>query len=167
MDGNLIRDYIPVKENATGKIGLLDLINNKFYTNNGTGEFIAGPETGETVSGWVEVEDIYSEINNSDKNFKFNRIWNKYEVINVNDPNTLLLIHGEDISDDSINKISITNNGVAISAEQAKIGTKSLYFNGSSQMTLNNLNLIPKNSDFTMEWWEYRTSSAADSAIFH
>lgn len=41
----LIRNYVPC-QNASGGIGLYDLINDKFYGNNGTGTFIGG----ETIS---------------------------------------------------------------------------------------------------------------------
>ena len=43
-NGNTVyRDFIPCK-NASGVVGLLDIINNTFYTNAGTGTFTAGPE---------------------------------------------------------------------------------------------------------------------------
>lgn len=42
-DGNLVRDFIPVKT-LDNKIGLWDLVEDKFYGNAGTGSFIAGPE---------------------------------------------------------------------------------------------------------------------------
>ena len=40
----LVRNFIPAK-NSSGAIGLYDKVNNQFYTNAGTGEFIAGPES--------------------------------------------------------------------------------------------------------------------------
>lgn len=39
-NGILVRDFVPVKRTSDSEIGLLDLIENKFYTNAGTGEFI-------------------------------------------------------------------------------------------------------------------------------
>lgn len=43
FDGDtLIRNMIPAVRNSDNKPGLYDLINNKFYTNAGTGEFIKG-----------------------------------------------------------------------------------------------------------------------------
>lgn len=39
---NLLRDFIPVKNNATGKAGLYDKVEDKFYGNSGTGDFIMG-----------------------------------------------------------------------------------------------------------------------------
>ena len=42
-NGVLVRDYIPCK-NPGSTIGLYDLVNNVFYTNAGSGIFVAGPE---------------------------------------------------------------------------------------------------------------------------
>ena len=39
---NTIYEFIPVR-NAAGVLGLYDIINNQFYTNAGSGDFIAGP----------------------------------------------------------------------------------------------------------------------------
>ena len=41
--GTLVRDFIPCK-NASGAVGLYDLMGAKFYTNAGSGTFTAGPE---------------------------------------------------------------------------------------------------------------------------
>lgn len=43
-DGILVRDYVPAKRNSDGVLGLYDLVNDVFYTNAGTGTFIAGEE---------------------------------------------------------------------------------------------------------------------------
>lgn len=40
----LIRDYKPCYRKKDNKPGLFDIVNNKFYTNDGPGEFIKGPE---------------------------------------------------------------------------------------------------------------------------
>lgn len=53
----LIRDFIPCKNDA-GAIGLYDLVNSKFYTNAGTGVFIAGPEV-----TWLSNDAIYVKVN--------------------------------------------------------------------------------------------------------
>lgn len=39
---NLLRNFIPVKNNTTGKAGLYDKVEDKFYGNAGTGDFIMG-----------------------------------------------------------------------------------------------------------------------------
>lgn len=48
-DGNLVRHFIPVKRNSDNEIGLLDLVELKFYTNQGTGSFTGGAELGDVV----------------------------------------------------------------------------------------------------------------------
>ena len=42
QNGSLIRDFVPVQRNLDGIIGLLDIVNNVFYTNRGSGTFQAG-----------------------------------------------------------------------------------------------------------------------------
>ena len=48
--GILVRDFIPVKQNSTGYIGLYDKVENKFYANAGSGTFTAGSATGQIIS---------------------------------------------------------------------------------------------------------------------
>lgn len=43
-NSDLVRDFIPVKRKTDNKVGLYDLVEHKFYGNNGSGDFIAGPE---------------------------------------------------------------------------------------------------------------------------
>lgn len=72
-DGNIKRDFVPVQTTAivtsadgtscpSGSIGLLDLVENKFYQNKGTGTFIAGPEIpqGFPTSEYCQVEWLES-----------------------------------------------------------------------------------------------------------
>ena len=74
-----------------------------------------------------------------------------------NDVNTLLLLHGEAITDSSIYNDAITNNGVTIS-DVAKFG-KSLAFGSSVSKFSVSLPINLKTSDFTIDWWEYRNSA--------
>ncbi len=39
----LVRNFIPARRNSDGVLGMYDTVTNTFFTNNGTGEFIAGP----------------------------------------------------------------------------------------------------------------------------
>ena len=84
-----------------------------------------------------------------------------------NDVNTLLLLHGEDLTDASQYARVLTNSGVTVSDAQSKFGGKSLYFNGSSYLAINDINLLPAAGDFTIDWWEYRTASSEGSVVFH
>ena len=40
--GNLLRDFIPVRNVYTGEVGLLDKVSGQFFGNSGTGNFVAG-----------------------------------------------------------------------------------------------------------------------------
>lgn len=44
-NNDMVRNFIPCIQNSNGEIGLYDLVQNKFYSNSGTGSFIAGPDT--------------------------------------------------------------------------------------------------------------------------
>ena len=45
-DGNVVRDFVPARRASDNTIGMYDTVTNTFFTNAGTGEFIAGPEVG-------------------------------------------------------------------------------------------------------------------------
>ena len=49
----LLRNFVPAKRNSDSVIGLYDLVNDVFYTNVGTGEFIAGAEVPQTFDGFL------------------------------------------------------------------------------------------------------------------
>lgn len=42
--GVIRNTFVPAKRNSDNELGLYDTLNNEFYTNSGTGSFIAGPE---------------------------------------------------------------------------------------------------------------------------
>lgn len=54
-NGTLIRNYIPAKRSVDSVIGLYDTVNNEFYENAGTGDFIAGS----AISGASDKAKIY------------------------------------------------------------------------------------------------------------
>ena len=80
-----------------------------------------------------------------------------------NDVNTLLLLHGEDLTDASPYGRVLTNSGVTVSDAQSKFGGKSLYFNGSAKLLLDPIDFGAE--DFTVDWWEYVTSSASGARL--
>lgn len=57
-NGTLVRDFVPCN-NSSGTIGLYDLVNSKFYTNAGTGTFVAGSSVQETAR---EIKKAYIGI---------------------------------------------------------------------------------------------------------
>lgn len=48
-DGNLKFNLIPCRRKSDNKPGMYDTVSGEFFTNQGTGEFICGPDVGETV----------------------------------------------------------------------------------------------------------------------
>lgn len=70
----------------------------------------------------------------------------------IYDENTLLLLHGEDLTDASQYAIQITNSGATVSADQSKFGGKSLYFDGSSYMKIG-----ISGAAKTVSFWMYPT----------
>ena len=56
--GTLVRDFVPVVRNSDGVAGLYDKVENKFYTNAGTGSFGSGATTGGVVEEYQRVEYI-------------------------------------------------------------------------------------------------------------
>ncbi len=48
-NGVLFADFIPARRNSDGVLGMYDTVSNTFFTNSGTGNFIAGPVGGAGV----------------------------------------------------------------------------------------------------------------------
>lgn len=67
INGELKRDFIPMKRNIDNVVGLYDLVSNTFFVNQGAGAFIAGPEiSGGTIDKPIplEVVGVYNNDNN-------------------------------------------------------------------------------------------------------
>lgn len=70
--------------------------------------------------------------------------------------NVSLLLNGEDFIDKGPNPKSISNSSVATNTTTKKFGSSSLYFNGSSQLSIpNNAAFNFDSGDFTVEFWLY------------
>lgn len=67
-NGNIIRNFVPVKRKADDEVGLYDIVNGTFYTNVGTGDFIAGNEIGnkDIVDVFLKVNGIWKKIEGQD-----------------------------------------------------------------------------------------------------
>ena len=63
----LVRDFVPAKRDSDGAIGLLDIVNNIFYPNMGSGTFTAGPESASanTEIGTYEFMLTYPSLSTS------------------------------------------------------------------------------------------------------
>ncbi len=67
--GVLVRDFVPARRDSDGVIGMYDTVNNVFYTNQGTGTFIAGPEVqikiATTVYNSARFSPVVTELNDT------------------------------------------------------------------------------------------------------
>lgn len=95
-----------------------------------------------------------------DKHNRYSRmgIVDKYKSV---DNNTVFVLHGDSISDGSSRSLPVTNAGVTVSTSTYKTSGGSLYFNGSSRLTVPSWDLGA--GDFTIDWWEYPTSASNGS----
>jgi hypothetical protein len=85
----------------------------------------------------------------------------------VDDQYTVSLLHFDGGLTDESSKVWTANNGAATNTNQSKFGEKSLYLNGTNQYisTPNNSDFDFGAGDFTVDWWEYRTSSSSYGAV--
>ena len=144
-NGTLVRDYVPCI-NSEGIAGLLDRVNNTFCGNAGTGTVIAGSVLKSVAK---PVKKMYIGI----------------PMINGLDENTVFLLHGNTLEDESTNGLTITNHGVSVSSTQSKFGGKSLYFNGASYLEVVSDSFLFANGDFTLDWWQYKENTGTFACI--
>ncbi|MBQ9540113.1 MAG: hypothetical protein IJU89_01670 [Alphaproteobacteria bacterium] len=62
QNNNLIMNLVPAK-NSSGVVGLYDFVSGQFFTNSGTGEFIAGPVAEITIATTKYNESAFSPLN--------------------------------------------------------------------------------------------------------
>ena len=72
----LIRHFVPVERNSDNVLGMLDIVNGIFYTNDGSGSFTAGPTT-TPISGSPVIE-TYAKVSG---------VWQNLIGTNINDIN--------------------------------------------------------------------------------
>ena len=93
-NGTLIRDLIPAKRISDGVTGLYDIVNDKFYTNAGSGTFTAGPNMYEVTTtlspaiGAIIGTGYYAEGSQATLNYNNNN--QLYLVKNWKDGSTIL-----------------------------------------------------------------------------
>lgn len=86
------------------------------------------------------------------------------------DKNTVMLLHMNDGTFKDEMGHAIINRGVQFNTSTKKFGKGSAYFNGTTGYLFSNdmTGLNFGTSDFTIEWWEYKTvSNTNGSAILH
>ena len=84
-----------------------------------------------------------------------------------NDENTMLLLHGEDLTDSSPYNHAVTNNGLSIDTSIKKFGKSSLY----ASATTKNLSIQYNQmfdfgtGDFTFDFWMYLSELVKDITV--
>jgi hypothetical protein len=94
-------------------------------------------------------------------NKKIKKIYTGVPIFNGIDKNTIFVLHGDNIVDGSGNNVTVTNYNATVSNAQSKFGNSSIYFNGSARIDITPYNFGA--NDFTIDWWEYVTSSSSES----
>lgn len=64
VDDTLTYDLVPAKRNSDNEVGMYDLATGTFYTNAGTGSFIAGPDIVPTPDNPIEIESVGEKTKN-------------------------------------------------------------------------------------------------------
>lgn len=85
------------------------------------------------------------------------------------DEHTLLLLHCDDYSDSSMYGIELMDKSAQASTEQSKFGGKSMYFNGSTRLSIDDVSARIFDfgtGDFTVEAWIYPEEISTDNFIF-
>ena len=85
------------------------------------------------------------------------------------DEHTLLLLHCDDYSDSSMYGIELMDKSAQVSTEQSKFGGKSMYFNGSTRLSIDDVSARIFDfgtGDFTVEAWIYPEEISTDIFIF-
>jgi len=62
-NNTLVRDFVPARRDSDGVLGMYDTVTKTFFTNAGTGTFIAGNDIG--IASTSYVQGMYEAINNS------------------------------------------------------------------------------------------------------
>lgn len=81
----------------------------------------------------------------------------------IDKTSTVLLLHGEDFTDSSLNPKSITNVGTTINTN-GKFGKGLTFGSGQYLKISNGLQGVDLSKDFTIEWWEYSTGASSSTA---
>lgn len=124
----LIRDFIPVKTN-TGIIGLLDLVENKFYANDGTDVFVAGSDvTDLSVASNLLVD---SDLNTIAFSGSYNDLLNKPTIPTVYNATLTIQQNGTNVQTFTANSSSNKTANIIVPTKTSDITNDSGYITNS------------------------------------
>ena len=105
----LVRNYVAVKRNSDNKPGMYDLVNNVFYVNQGTGEFVMGPEL---YSNNSQIDIRQKNNTNFVEKYKFNAnnelVWANPQL-NLSGPVNYSVVGSPTITDGVVSGFSASN----------------------------------------------------------
>lgn len=81
------------------------------------------------------------------------------------DQNTLLMIHGDSLVDSSFEGIQLEVTGVQITDEKTRFDKPVLKFDGTAYIKAQAPMFVLQDSDYTVDWWEYRQGGGTFVAI--
>lgn len=88
------------------------------------------------------------------------------QSLKISSTNTLYYFNGESLNDQSGNNNGVTNHNISIDTSYKKFNNSSMYFDGSSYLSLDQ-NYITGTNDWTIDWWEYRLDTTSNRAVYH
>lgn len=124
-NGNLVRDFIPCYRNSDNEVGLYDLVNDVFYTNQGTGSFTYGSTYDIDLAAKYVVRNEYTDV--------FSTKTEMYSAINQTAESIDLKLEKKTDNDSIIAQINMStekdNQGSYIGIEADKLNFKGKKFN--------------------------------------
>jgi hypothetical protein len=149
----LVRDYIPCYRKSDGAIGLYDLANGVFYTNNGTGTFTKGKEI-------YQMSATIKGINEFDiSKIKPTSVYGGIHISNVGE-NSITITSTENIPSN--------NNGFCDSYISLNVACPNIKAGKTYKLTLNNSGKATKSLYLSGQgryWWSGTTKTITEEML--
>ncbi|MEE3344408.1 MAG: hypothetical protein VZS44_09980 [Bacilli bacterium] len=149
-EGNtLIRNMIPCYRNSDNEVGMYDLVNNVFYTNQGTGSFTYGSIVGEQQYEINLGKNLFDKNNTN----KLDGYINSAGTITSEAKNKTIYIPCKSSTTYTVSKIASTRFGIASYSTTPQIGSTTSNFTRDNSAT--HLTLTTGSSDTYLAVWYY------------
>ena len=183
-DDMIVKDFIPCVRKVDNTAGLYDLVNNKFYTNEGTGEFTVGNEVGKVVTRYNKSTISKITVDDVDYHFaKSNEVTNGVCENAVNEPIIDMNIKGNSIQrllpeeyqeveyleNSGIQRIDTglvptSSTSIDITYQSMAVVGKSQYILGSRE-NASTVVAYALNGSSTNNYWDVRFNGVATSIL--
>ena len=166
VSGVLVRYFIPCYRNSDNEVGLYDLANNVFYTNDGTGAFTYGsavdipnpeyPQEIKVVTG----NNVIKNSNNNGTVDVYNLNLGNIELCKIGDYQDILfknivgdenynaeLENGAWYKKNAVEKLVLDGTWSSTTIDAKSTNTSRVYFTGIQQHNSNSINNVPQYSN--------------------